>query len=85
MARPLRKRGKPWMPTEEKAKTNSSRSSSAASTPSKSPEKINLPHVPRPVVRRLIDCPLFPDSTASDTSGKKKKMTSKSRSPAKND
>ena len=76
--------GKPWMPTEDKAKSDSSRGSSAASTPSYSPEKINLPHMPSPVVRRLNDCPLFPDSTASDASGKKKKMTSKSGSPVKN-
>ena len=76
--------GKPWMPTEDKAKSDSSRGSSAASTPSKSLEKINLPHVPSPVVRRLIDRPMFPDSTASDASGKKKKMTSKSGLPVKN-
>ena len=76
--------GKPWMPTEDKAKSDSSGGSSAASTPSKSPEKINLPQEPSPVVRRLVDCPLFPDSTTSDASGKKKKMTSKSGSPVKN-
>ena len=61
------------MPTEDKAKSDSSRGSSAASTPSKSPEKINLPQEPSPVVRRLVDCPLFPDSSYSDASGKKKK------------
>ena len=72
------------MPTEDKAKSDSNRGSSAASTPSKSPEKINLPQEPSPVVRRLVDCPLFPDSTTSDASGKKKKMTSKSGSPVKN-
>ena len=78
--------GKTWMSTEEKGKPNSNRGSSAATTPSKSPEKINLRPVSSPVVRRLIDVPLFPNSTASDASGKKKKVTSsKSVSPVKND
>ena len=68
--------GKNWMPIEEKIRPNSSRSSSAAGTPSKSFGKINLPPVSSPVVLRLIDFPLFCDSTASDSSGKKKLMTS---------
>ena len=64
------------MPTEEKAKPNSSRSSSAASTPSKSPEKNYLPPLSSPAVHRIIDVPLFPDSTAYHASRKEKKMTS---------
>ena len=75
---------KVWMPTSDKSNPSPSRSSSAASTPSKkSPEKCPPAIEGSPVVRQITEFPLFSDPSAPVTSGKMKKNRKKNSSPAK--
>ena len=73
---------KVWMPTSDKANPSPSRSSSAASTPSKtSPGKCSSAVEVNPAVRQLVEVPLFPELAAPLASGKAKK-SKKNSTPA---
>ena len=66
-----------WLVPEAKNAPGSSRSSSAAGTPTKrSPEKFTLTTLPSPTVRKLIDIPL-PIASAAESVGSKKKKEKK--------